>query len=216
METAEVETEGVRWDLGELYSGHSSRILFITPAQFIKDSSRFSNPLSGYSHIITRGMLLNHELLKDAVVLDFGASNGRLSQAALSLGAKKVFLMEKEKREAQEAKAFLESDGWTVGEDGQAEIIEGDFTQPEFIRFIQRIENMNENIVVLINLGVWDEYLTQWGHANEVALFCQSTIHEHFSASLNCRTYVNVNLSTTQLSENLIKQARGVLGIGCD
>ncbi|MFA5322359.1 MAG: methyltransferase domain-containing protein, partial [Smithella sp.] len=145
--------------LGDLYTKHSDSIFFISPW-----SAQPGKPLNDFTVSTIAPILAREKMFKNATVVDFGAGTSVLSSVALSLGARRVILIENNSRDVSFAKVVLEEHGWVEGDDFY--ILNANLDQKELIRsFLRKFHGMG-NLIGLLNMGPWRHY----GTANKDSL----------------------------------------------
>ncbi|MBI4971860.1 MAG: class I SAM-dependent methyltransferase [Candidatus Omnitrophica bacterium] len=145
--------------LGDVFARNSGNIFFIQPTSDGTETNKM--PLSPYSRSMIAAMLAYPEKFKGAIAADFGAGDGLLSRIALGLGAKQVFLIERDAVNSRIAEAFLRQDGRD-----NFIISSNDITSQQFETFSREYQLSEKVNVVLANLGPWKHY----GDANQQVL----------------------------------------------
>ncbi len=146
--------------LGDIYHQNHKNILFIPPT-----SAVYHVPLSGHMAAVIAIMLDNVNQFKGATVIDQGAGSGVLSLVALSLGAKKVVLVENKDEEIAIARALLQAHGYQAKENFY--IVKGDLNDVDKVTESLKHLNLPKGKTIgLVDIGPWPQY----GDANWSAL----------------------------------------------
>ena len=174
--------------LGDLYAQHSNSIFFISPW-----SAQPGEPLNDFTVSTIAFILAEREMFKEATVVDFGAGTGVLADVALTLGARRVILIENNFRDLSFAKAVLEEHGWTEGYNFY--ILNANLNQKVLIRsYLHKFQDAG-NLIAFLNMGPWRHY----GSANRDAL---ETIIEYGVFDLVINTgYLNMSIEAAHREE---------------
>lgn len=159
----ESQLRGVKDGLGSEYEKYKDHLAFIPFPGF-----------GPYTTDIMVGMAAHQEYFQDSVGLDFGSGQGPLAMVALALGAKRVVMLENDKKAAPIAREFLELNRWSEGPtaDSQATFLAGDMAEYP-IEDLRRIVGIRprQKVFVLANIGYWQQYQNPDGRdTNDIAM----------------------------------------------
>ncbi|MFZ5800938.1 MAG: hypothetical protein ACOY3D_06155, partial [Candidatus Omnitrophota bacterium] len=139
------------------YLSNLSNVIFTEQASYWP-----SNELSTYSKHLIVAMLRYQKHIQGRIIFIFGAGNGILGQVALSLGARQVILLDKNKEELLKALAILKAHGWIEGRqigEGHFLIYKVDFENSREMAELSEkfgLQSKNQGVIVINAIGPWD------------------------------------------------------------
>ncbi|MCB9800385.1 MAG: UDP-3-O-acyl-N-acetylglucosamine deacetylase [Candidatus Omnitrophica bacterium] len=153
--TPQAVTE-IKRRLSRQFRNYPGNIILTEKGVYLKDGV----DLGHYTEHMIAAMLKNADAFQNAVVTDFGAGNGVLSQVALKIGAQQVILSDNRAEYLSRARFLLETQNALEDPNHPAqqnfEFHLLDFLEPDHAERLLQLARRGD--VVLVNIGPWDQY----------------------------------------------------------